>query len=133
MEVSLVTRRCVQCGKPFEAKRSTAKYDSASCRARASQGAAPVVLPVLPLDEGKDLGAVETTRAELTRFGRLDTPLGQHALFLAQRMVNESGSALAALSREWRATREAAIANAKVTEDPVEKLRLVVGDRRGGS
>jgi hypothetical protein len=124
-----VTRHCAECGDPFEAKRSTAKYCGTTCRSRASVNRTsgktvtprrvtpPVELPVSP-------SLVESASRELEAAGRLDTVLGQQALLLAAQMAaaKGSGSAAAALSRELRAVMDAALAGAPKAADSLDEL-----------
>lgn len=115
-------RRCDRCGKSYEAKRPTSKYCSSSCRARQSQSPKPVAdLPTKRT--GTDLHAV--TERELTEAGRLDTVLGRQALELAQRITSsqETGSAVASLSKEFRAVMEAAMEGVGIAADPLDELR----------
>lgn len=102
---------CGGCGKPFEAKRSTAKYCGPTCRKRASRRGP--ALAVVDNDQGeqpddgqapapRDGDLVGVYRAALVEVDRLDTPLGQHVLVLARKMMSafETGSGVAALSRQ---------------------------------
>jgi hypothetical protein len=66
------------------------------------------------------------TQAELDRAGRLGSAVGQAALALARRIdasQGETGSALAALVREHRATLAEAVKDAEVAADPLDELR----------
>ena len=71
-------------------------------------------------------------RAELEGVGRLETSLGQAALVLAQRIegVRESGSAVASLTREMRATLVEATRGAKAQESRLESYRDELAARR---
>lgn len=90
---------CNQCGEPFEAKRSTAKYCGGRCRQQARRRATPAeaaaAAPNLPR-------IVELVTQELESLKKTDTVLGAQALELALRMTSmrDTGSAIAALSRE---------------------------------
>jgi hypothetical protein len=63
--------------------------------------------------------------AELQAAGRADTALGQQALALAERVNNprDTGSAIAALSKELRAVMVEALKGAEVAADPLDELR----------
>lgn len=105
-------RSCEVCGKGFEARLSTARYCSSTCRARKSRsktGGAP--LRVVPPSPVASSGVVEATQAALDAAGRAGSPHGQAALLLAARMDAgaESSSGLAALAREHRAALVAAL------------------------
>jgi len=91
-------KRCVQCGKPFEAKLERAKYCSGSCRALASQGVAPVAtIPVQQVDAG--LAESVRERVELANLtGSVD---GVSAIALASRMEKaQNDNAYASLHRQ---------------------------------
>lgn len=127
---------CASCGNGFEAKRRNARFCSDRCRTRGRRGHLVAVPPVVDEDstDAAPVGGVtSSTRAALAKAERESTPLGQAALILAARIDSQRdmGSGLAALTREWRATFEAAVAGVAVVGDPVDKLRLVVSERRG--
>jgi len=126
-----VTRNCAVCGKRFEAKRSTAKYCGSTCRARQAQGIKPsrpardVDMPaasVTPLVAENPLVAM--VRRKLEDAGQLDTVLGQQAVMLAERLATQedTGSAVAALSKELRAVMDAALKDAPKAADRVDEL-----------
>lgn len=141
--------KCAQCGRPFVGKRSTAKFCSTRCRTAATRArqtgtapVAPVALvtpPTPPADEdapAAESGIVEAAREELEQAGVLNTPLGQAAMLLAQRLTNpfETGSAIASLAKQWQAQHEAALNSVKradqmdeVTRRRDEKLRAARG------
>ena len=62
---------------------------------------------------------------ELDAAGRGDSAIGRAALVMAAKIQNgkESGSSLAALNREWRATMAEAVRGVAVAEDPIDELR----------
>lgn len=67
----------------------------------------------------------KATLAALEEAGRTDTPAGRAALLLARRLdmtTADTGSSIAALVREHRATLAAALANAQ-TGDRVDELK----------
>ena len=69
---------------------------------------------------------METVRAELEVGGKLGTSLGAMCVFLAERLsasTFHTGSAVAAVSRELRATMTAALADVRVANDPLDELR----------
>jgi hypothetical protein len=67
---------------------------------------------------------VAAVRAELEAADRLGTALGQQALALAERMSSkfDTGSAVAAVSKELRAVMDAALANAATAADALDEL-----------
>lgn len=121
-------RLCDSCQKPYEAKRVTSRFCSPTCRSRASRGAVVADLRP-PAPTGGLVGAV---RRELEEAERLDTALGQAALGLAERLAagNDTGSAIATLTREMRTTLEAAKAGARVADSPLAQLRDELAERR---
>jgi hypothetical protein len=72
------------------------------------------------------------TRAELAAVGRVESPAGQQALMLAERLDagQDTGSGIAALSRELRATMVVAMADAHRVESELDKLRRRDADWR---
>lgn len=78
-------------------------------------------MPVL-VDGGGLAGAIQR---ELSAAGRLDTYLGQQALMLADRIGSsmDTGSSVAALSRELREVMAKALDGVKVAADPLDELR----------
>ncbi len=123
-------RDCDACGMEYEAQRKTSRYCSTRCRMRASRRPeAPVAAD--PLHSG---GLVESLRRELADAGRLDTALGQQAIALAVKLASpfDTGSAMAAVSRELRAVREEALRGAEQAADPLDELRLRRDAKRAG-
>lgn len=117
-----MTVTCQQCGKAFQAQRSTARYCSSSCRVYASQGVTPIGTPVAPPEESR---LVRVTRDELAVYDRQDSPLGVAALELAATLSASAtpASAKASLAKELRATLDAAIKGAAAPANPVDQLR----------
>lgn len=121
-------RSCDACGKLYEAKRVTSKYCGSGCRTRVSRAEkpkTPVRIGVAAQSAFRG-GLYESTLARLEEVGRLETVLGQQALFLAQRLeasLLDSGSSLASLSKELRAVMDAALEGVAKAADPVDELR----------
>ena len=67
-------------------------------------------------------------RDELQAAGRLSTAAGAAVMMLARRIDSagplETGSAYAALVKEFRAAMAEAVANAEQEDDPIDELRL---------
>lgn len=113
-------RRCGRCGTTFTAKTSRAMYCSAACRVANSRdrnkSAAepkrkrkarekPVEKSVVEPPPGRAGSLVESVRRRVR--GSTSDPLAQIAIALAQRIEDsdkDSGSGVAALSRELRST-----------------------------
>jgi hypothetical protein len=124
----VLKRKCATCGKDFEAQRSTAKYCKPSCRVRASQTKAKLVLvpptgtatatEMPPASEAAPAvpttGVFAATLAELEEIAAKDTAMGQLALQHAAQLqfVADTASGKAALSRELRQVLDAARAAA---------------------
>lgn len=149
---------CEQCRDRFEAKRSTAKYCTTRCRTRATRaratraraqglpapaavdrpaaGAAvpPASAPPPAADGGDVPLLIAATISELVAAGRLGTTIGQQAVKLAERMVNrsETGSAVASLSKELRATMVEALKGTAQEADPIDELRARRDRKRAG-
>lgn len=96
-------KTCVQCGKPFEAQRASAKYCSSSCRAYASQGVAPVVQISGSDRSGGSVGELVASVIErVDSAGLSSTPDGLGAILLARQLEESSdGSKTAALYRQF--------------------------------
>ena len=127
-------RRCESCGKTYEAARKTSKFCGGTCRVRASRGAlAPseATLAVLP-DPDPSSGLVAMVEKELRDAGRLDTFLGQAAVTLARRIMadQDTGSAIASLNREMRATVTEAMKGAAVARSAVDRRKDELAARR---
>jgi hypothetical protein len=131
--------RCSACGKPFEAERSTAKFCGATCRKRQSRKAGPVAdmpdpTPIAPPETAKD-SLVDAVKADLKAAGRLDSALGRQALRLAERMGStfDTGSAIAALSRELRAVMAEALQNGAKAADGLDELAARRAQKAAGA
>jgi len=70
-------------------------------------------------------GLPETLARVLTAADRLDTVLGQQAVAIAGHMASsmQTGSSIAALSKELRSVLAEALEGALVVADPVDELR----------
>lgn len=117
-------RACEACGREFEVRSSRHRFCSGTCRTRGRRGAKVVALDG---DGGQDAGVSleEATRRQLAPVGRESSPSGVNALLLARRLDEggDTGSAIAALSRQHLAALEAALEDVKVEGDPVDELR----------
>jgi hypothetical protein len=129
---------CEQCQQPFEAKRRTAKFCSERCKKRYQRrpdtpkpSAAPRAGQEQETDSDQEfsgllVGLTASTVTKLDTAGSLDGPEGQAALILAARIqatsVLETGTSLAALVREFRATLADATKDQAPAADPVDEL-----------
>lgn len=131
----VMQRLCDVCDVPYEAKRPTSRFCSATCRKRASRGAvtAPEVedLPKL-VPEHVDGPVTESALAVLHDVERSGTPLGQAALALARRvdLNRDTGAGLAALVKQFEATLKAATADVKSAASPLDLMRDELAERR---
>ena len=126
-------RNCSHCGTSFPAQRPTARYCSSSCRSRASvqrkrEGqVAEVVtnLPERPSDPASTLAG--TVGRQLEGAKKRDTYAGQQALIIAERMDRlsplDTGSQVAALSRELDRLMTALLANVAPEADALDTLQ----------
>lgn len=129
---------CSQCGTEFEAKRSTAKYCSPTCRQRARRGTnepGKVETEAEPVDEspkpalavsvllGEDI--VAATKRDLEAVDKLDSVAGRQAMVVAARMTlpKATGSEIAALSRELSRLMLLAVGKAGQEADPVDEVK----------
>jgi len=116
-------RTCEQCAIGYESGSPTSRFCSARCRKaafRARQGVSPAVP-----DRSETSGTtVDAVVAELEAVGRLETYLGRSAVALARR-IDESTAVMgfAALTKELRASMDAALAGVARAADPVDELR----------
>lgn len=119
--------RCSVCSETFEAKRSSAKYCGGTCRNRAMRGS-PV--PQIVTDEEARADServhalVARTTRELDEAGVLDSVMGQMALRLAEKLAgnNDTGSAMASLSKEFRAVMQQALGDGTKKSDSLDEL-----------
>jgi hypothetical protein len=139
-------KNCEVCGKPFDAKRRTAKYCSNEHRVQAQRGAATGtatvvalgVAPAPPADSRREResGPLESAaRTELEAVGRAETLAGGVVLALARRIdqagPDDTGSGFAALTKELRASLAAAVAGAEQS-DEVDRVRKQREEKRRG-
>lgn len=124
-----MTLTCQQCGEPFDAKRPHAKYCGPRCRQQARRRATPAeaeaLAPTLPR-------IVTLTIQELDQLSKTDTVLGAQALELAMRMTSgrDTGSAIAAVSRELDRVMLRLRSGAKAQEDEVASARRRRDEKR---
>lgn len=127
---------CEVCASRYEAHRQTARYCSGRCRKRAQRSglaqptperassSTPTVRPTPPA--APRAGALTAAAlAELQAAGRENTALGLAWLVIAERMdqsIHETGSALAAVSRDFRAARAAALEESQSTGDALDEM-----------
>lgn len=122
-------RSCAVCGTGFEAQRPQAKYCSAKCRMRKARGhesadktadAEPA-----PKTDRPASGLIDAVTAELEAADRLNSVAGQHALELANRIVNAPGmnTGVAALSKQLQAVLAEAVKGASQQANPLDELR----------
>lgn len=132
-------RTCARCGKPFEARRSTAKYCGSTCRSAES------LRPVTPEAREEVANAllesikppsplVLRIEAELRAAGRLETAKGQMALELAAAYGNpfDNGSQKVSLMRAVKDLLDDALEGASVSDDPLDELKARRVARRSG-
>ncbi len=127
-------RTCEACGAGLEGRRPQARFCDGTCRQRGARRLAPpnrgtAEDVAAPIEDG---GLLEALRRELKSAGRLDTALGQQALALAVKLASphDTGSAMAAVSRELRAVREEALRGAGQDASPLSRARDELAARR---
>lgn len=132
---------CEVCEDTFEAASPRAKVCGSTCRSRKRRKAkaTPPAVSVEQGDEGsrrpKPSGLEASVTRELTAAGVLETVEGQLAVQLARQMSAAGATGISGLSKEFRAVRAEALAQAKTPaagqgaapadepEDEVEKAR----------
>lgn len=88
-----------------------------------------------PVDDRPAGGVFSATLTALTEAGRVATPAGQNALALATRIdhgAEDSGSSIAALSKQHLAALEEALKNLATAADPVDEFTRRRESRAGG-
>lgn len=130
-------RACAACGASLEGRRPQARTCSDRCRDRLKKRAARgsvVELPPRTAPEEAESPLVARLHVELVAADRLETAEGEHALFLARRLVaatRDTGSAVASLSKEYRAARIEALKGAVTERSGLDELRARRDAKRG--
>lgn len=132
-----MTRNCDVCRSPYEAKRPNSKFCSDRCRKRSQRAPDALVPPFENPHEPVDGPGALTmaTFFELEAAGRAATSVGIAAILLAQRLdrpTADTGSSIAALVREHRATLAEAVRGAAAA-DPMDELRAARDRKRAAS
>lgn len=120
-------RLCRACGASLEGD-ARKRYCDDKCRQRGHRGATVTEITPDPVDES----VAGSTRRTLEAAGRLDTPAGTAAMVIAGKLDRggDTGSAVAALVRELRASVAEALSEAEVPDDPVDDLTRKREERR---
>jgi hypothetical protein len=133
---------CAFCGRSFEAKGRDAKVCSDLCRAKqtarnkrlAAAGAIPAITPIPNPSPGQptaanevvDVGLSTETARALRQADRLNTPLGAVCMVIARRLDHDSmldtGSGLAALTRELTRLLDLALQGGQTEPDELDEL-----------
>lgn len=126
-------RACEQCGRDYAAKTGKSRFCSAACRQKASRIRTKNDGPQrndrrnahrhAEIAESGEVAAA--TREALDEVGVTDSPLGKATLALARRLdggATMTGSALASVAREFRATLPLALASGKAAADPLDQI-----------
>ena len=135
----MATRKCLRCGDPYQASRTTAKYCSPSCRSYASQERRGLVVnssekpKTVEVEVDQSSGLVAATQETLELAGRLDTVAGQQALRIAEAMTGrETGAGLAALSKALSSVMAEALDGVRSSADHLDELKARREARRAG-
>lgn len=120
-------RLCESCGRPLEPEAKRARFckrldcvrDRTKKRVRAHRAA-----PDRDVD-AEPLSAAEITRRALAEVDRLETPAGVNALLLARKLDvgGDTGSAMAALSKQHLAALSEAMDGVRTAASPLDELR----------
>lgn len=123
----MAQRACDSCRNQYEAKRPNSRFCSEPCRKRFSRQPGAVASLAVPADEpaSHEGPLTRSTRLELEAAGRVDSSIGQLALLAARRLDagGETGSAVASLMREHRATVAEAVRGVQMAGDKLDELR----------
>ena len=126
-------RPCDECGTTYAARRPTSKYCSSQCRARASvRRSKGIPAPVRPTEVQATGRLAAATLKELGTAA--DTADGLLLLALAERIdaAADTGSSIAALSREYAARKADMLQAQPVAANPHDELRALRDRRRAG-
>lgn len=121
-------RACTICGDPLTGRSPRAKFCSDKCRKRKERSGAPVV----KLPSGEDVGGAQepglvesALLAEMHKAGTLGTSKAAQAVLLARRLdtaTADTGSSLAALSKELDRLRVELLDSVAPAADPLDEL-----------
>lgn len=116
---------CEACREPFETTNPRKRFHDSVCRSRAHRGAVVVDLPTRTEPLTVASGVADATLQALEAADRASTPAGAAALALAARIDanSDTGSAMASMTKELRATMTEALAGAAVEPDALDELR----------
>ena len=121
-------RLCGTCARHHEARRVTSKFCSQRCQKRASRSPAGLsAASLLTFPAPVDGPLTVATMAKSIVADRVESSLGQAALLMTRRLDTagaDTGSSVAALAREQRATHALALGSAMNVLDPADQLRL---------
>src|SRR5687768_2076422 len=122
-----MVRQCDLCSAEYLAKRRNSRFCSDRCRKRANRGAAMLAghAKVVELAPEEPSALLLAITSELEAAGRLNSSLGQQAILLAERIGApfDTGSSIAAVSKELRAVMAKAVEDAQLGADPLDQLR----------
>jgi hypothetical protein len=114
-------------------RRSVFCSDRCKKRAQRNPAAAPAASSVAAFPTKPKMGRLQTSvLTELSKHDRADSPLGVTALLLAARLdrTADTGAAMAALSRELRATLDEATLGAAAPDSALDGLKDEVAAAR---
>lgn len=128
-------RPCDECGQTYAARRPTSKFCSTNCRTRAARRRkAGIPAPVRVVTETDAPTATgRLAAATLEELGPIaETSDGLLLLALAERIdaAADTGSSIAALSREYAARKADMLEAAPVAANPHDELRALRERRR---
>ena len=127
-------RACDNCGKTYAARRPQSKFCSDSCRARAGKlRKAGISAPIRAKSAPEPVATGKLTAATLAELGpAAETADGLLLLALAERIdaAADTGSSIAALSREYAARKADLIEAQPAAANPHDELRALRERRR---
>jgi hypothetical protein len=128
-------RPCDECGQTYAARRPTSKFCSTNCRTRAARRRkAGIPAPVRAITDAPTATG-RLAAATLEELGPIaETSDGLLLLALAERIdaAADTGSSIAALSREYAARKADLTETAPKAANPMDELRALRERRRTG-
>jgi hypothetical protein len=129
-------RPCDECGQTYAARRPTSKFCSTNCRTRAARRRkAGIPAPVRVITDDAPTATGRLAAATLEELGPIaETSDGLLLLALAERIdaAADTGSSIAALSREYAARKADLTETAPKAANPMDELRALRERRRTG-
>ena len=128
-------RPCDECGQLYAARRPTSKFCGVNCRTRAARRRKSGIPDPVRVAAEVPTATGRLAAATLAELGpAAETADGLLLLALAERIdaAADTGSSIAALSREYAARKADMLAAAPAVANPLDELRALRERRRAG-